>query len=193
MTNTTIPATTDLESNPAAAREVLLATLDKALTVSGWTRADRDRFGTVTPEYTHPESPATLTITGANWTTPGACLWRDDPSGLWNVGADNPDAKTLAAAANATLPDAESTRPLAELLHSSGWPVEHEYEAGRLLETRWTSPDGIEVAHFPGDRFEEPGWLIVRPGVPNSTRSRSQYSPSADTPAAVLSALILSH
>jgi hypothetical protein len=193
-TTATIPATADSVSDPAAAREAFLATLDDTLATSGWIRADSDRFGTVTPEYTHPDSPVTLTITGAVWARPGACLWRDDPDGVWNVGADNPDAKTLAAAANATLPDAETVRrPLADLLHASGWPVKHEYEAGRLLETRWTSPDGTEVAHFPGDRFDAPGWLISRPGIPSDKPSRAQYAPAADTPASVLSALVFNH
>jgi hypothetical protein len=189
-TDTTIPATADFASDPAAVREVFLATLDDTLAASGWIRTDSDRFGTITPEYTHPSSPVTLTITGAVWTRPGACLWRDDHDALWNVGADNPDANTLAAAANATLPNAETPRALTDLLDASGWPVEHEYEAGRLLETRWTSPDGTEVAHFPGDRFDAPGWLISRPGTANGKQSRAQYAPAADTPAAVLSALI---
>ena len=177
----------------AAVRDAFLAELTDVLAATGWIRTDRDHFGIVTPEFTHPSSAAALTVTGAVWNRPGACLWRDDSGVVWNVASDNPAAVTMAAAANATLPDARAIRPLAELLEEAGWSVRHEHEAGRLLESLWASAEGVEVSLFPGDRHETPGWLIVCPGTPREAWARAQYASIGDVPDAVLSALVFDH
>lgn len=46
------------------------------------------------------------------------------------------------------------------------------------------------MSFFPGDPFERPGWLIIQARTSNGVTSRAQYCPSADTPDAVLSALV---
>ena len=110
------------------------------------------------------------------------------------MACDNPTIITLAAAANATLPEAAATaQPLTGLLADAGWPVRLEREAGRLVEELWSSPEGTEVSFFPGNRFERPGWLIIRSHTSNGITSRAQYCPSAHTPDIVLSALVFDH
>lgn len=170
---------------------VFMTALTDNLAPAGWTREDTTSYGQPVTTYTHPDSPATLTITGSRYSTPSAHLGTDDTAtDAWHVTCDNPTAITLAAAANTTLPNATTTaQPLTGLLTETGWPVRLEHQAGRLVEKRWSSPQGTEVSFFPGNRFERPGWLIVRSRASNSITSRAQYRPSADTPDTVLSAL----
>lgn len=171
---------------------VFLAALTDALAPAGWTRADTAPYGQTVTTYTHPNSPATLTVTGHRHGTPSAHLGTDDTAvDVWRVACDNAAVITLAAAANATLPDSVATaQPLTGQLADAGWPVRLEREAGRLVRELWSSPEGTEVSFFPGDRFDRPGWLIIRALASNGVTARAQYCPSADTPDAVLSALV---
>ena len=171
---------------------VFLAALTDALAPAGWTRADTRPYGQPVTTYTHAGSPATLTVTRHWHGALSAHLGVDDTAADgWRVACDNPTVITLAAAANATLPGAAATvQPLTGLLADGGWPVRLEREAGRLVEELWSSPEGTKVSFFPGDRFEPPGWLIIRSHTSNGVTSRAQYCPSADTPDAVLSALV---
>ena len=171
---------------------VFLNALTDALAPAGWNPADTTPYGQPVTTYTHPDSPATLTITGYRHGTSSAHLGTDDTAAdAWRVACDNPTVTTLAAAANATLPQGAATaQPLTGQLADAAWPVRLEREAGRLVEELWSSPEGTEVSLFPGDRFERPGWLIIRSHTSNDVTSRAQYCPSADTPDAVLSALV---
>ena len=171
---------------------VFLTALTDVLAPAGWTRADTTPYGQPVTTYTHPDSPAILTVTGYQHGTLSAQLGTDDTAAdAWRVASDNPTVTTLAAAANATVPEATATaQPLTGQLADAGWPVRLEREAGRLVEELWSSPEGTEVSFFPGDRFERPGWLIIRSRTSNGVMSRAQYCPSADTPDAVLSALV---
>ena len=174
---------------------VFLTSLTDALAPAGWARADTAPYGQPVTTYTHPDSPATITVIGYQHGTPSAHLDTDyTAADGWHVACANPTAVTLAAAANATLPQAAATaQPLTGLLADAGWPVRLEREGGRLVEELWSSPQGTEVSFLPGDRFERSGWLIIRSRTSNDVKSRAQYCPSADTPDAVLSALVFDH
>ena len=171
---------------------VFLPALTDALALAGWTRADTKPYGQPVTTYTHAGSPATLTVTRHWHGALSAHLGTDDTAAdAWRVACDNPAVITLATAANATLPQAVATaQPLTGLVADAGWLVRLEREADRIIEELWSSPEGTEVSFFPGDRFERPGWLIIRSHTSNGVTSRAQYCPSADTPDAVLSALV---
>jgi len=197
MKDPVIPVT---NANTSTAHEAFLAELTQTLTASGWTRADRNHFAMVTPEFTHPDTPAvlTITITDTAWSTPSAYLLHDDANAWWRVACDNPHPAVLAAAANATLAsgtgstsDGGSDRPLKQLLQEAGWTIAHEPSGNsQILESRWAGPDRSETVCFPNSIFSTPAWLIHRAETATGD-GLAQYTPTPATPTAVLAALAL--
>jgi hypothetical protein len=187
-------------TNTGTAHEAFLAELTQTLTTSGWTRTDRNHFAIVTPEFTHPGTPAvlTITITGTAWTGPSAYLLHDNADAWWRVACDNPHPAVLAAAANATLAsDVDSTsdgghdRPLKQLLQEAGWTIAYNPGGnGQILESRWAGPDHSEAVCFPKSTFSTPAWLIHRAETATGD-GLAQYTPTPATPTAVLAALAL--
>ena len=182
------------------AHKAFLAELTRRLTASGWTRTDRNYFGMATPEFTHPGTPAvlTITLTDTAWTTPSAYLLHDHTDVWWRVACDNPHPAVLAAAANTALAcDTGNTsngghdRPLPQRLKEAGWTSGHAPgSTGQILETHWTGPDGSEAVCFPGGTFDPPAWLIHRRETAIGD-GLAQYTPTRATPSAVLAALAL--
>jgi hypothetical protein len=189
-------------TNTGTAHETFLAELTQRLTASGWTRTDRNHFAIVTPQFTHPGTPAvlTITITDTDWGTPSAYLLHDDADAdaWWRVACDNPHPAVLAAAANATLASGISStsdgghdRPLKQLLQEAGWTTEHEPGGtNQILESRWTGPDRSDTVCFPNSTFSTPAWLIHRAETATGD-GLAQYTPTPATPTGVLAALAL--
>jgi hypothetical protein len=182
------------------ANEAFLAELTQTLTTSGWIRTDRNHFAMVTPEFTHPGTPAVLTITIIDTvrTTPSAYLLHDNPDTWWRVACDNPHPAVLAAAANATFAsdvgnssDGRHDRPLKQLLQEAGWTTAQEPGgSGQILESRWAGPNRSEAVCFPAGTFGTPAWLIHRAETATGD-GLAQYTPTPATPSAVLATLAL--
>jgi len=195
MKDPVIPVTTT-----GTANEAFLAELTQTLTTSGWIRTDRNHFAMATPEFTHPGTPAVLTVTITNtaWTTPSAYLLHDNADTWWRVACDNPHPAVLAAATNATLAsdvgnssDGRHDRPFKQLLQEAGWTIAQEPDgSGQILESRWAGPNRSEVVCFPNSTFGTPAWLIHRAETATGD-GLAQYTPTPATPSAVLAALAL--
>lgn len=181
--------------NPASAA---LDAVTVPLTAHGWIRADTTTCGRTNARFSHPATAATITITDDRAYGTSAYVFCDDatsPNGTyqphWKVDCSNPEAEKIAAAATAVLGlKDQHGRDLAEVLTEAGWPAEHKYAAGsgRLLEVRFTGPDGTEASLLPGDDHEPDGWLITRF---HPARRTATYLPSSDTPPAVLAAFAM--
>lgn len=187
----------------------LLDALTEELTRAGWTRPSGMRPavpqpGRRTDQRSFTDPTRTVQV--------HACAYRDSgglETRLWGVDPRRPDAldprwwagtealapAVILAAARAATDPAEPPRPgrsVAVRLAEAGWNLTKLLGEGRrLVEARWSSPDGSRSAGwFPPDPpWDTGGWLITRP---------DQMRPDADiatthTPPAVTAALALTN
>lgn len=191
----------------AADPTALLDTLTEELLRAGWTRRSDPRPvapqpGTRTDQRAFTDPTRTIQVHACAYLEAGDLetrLWGVDPhrpaalEPRWWAGVGALAPGVILAAAHAATDPAELPRParsVAVRLAEAGWNLTRLLGEGRrLVEARWSSPDGSRSAGwFPPDPpWDSGGWLITRP---------DRLRPAADivtthTPPAVTTALAL--